>query len=80
MCEQDWALEYLNRGFDREGYQIAMHCVAANVSRDLEAEYWVRNRRVLPHARRLEHIRVKAAIDWSEFEPGDLFWVAYLYQ
>jgi hypothetical protein len=33
-CEHDWTLEYLNRGFDQEGCQIAIHYVAANVSWD----------------------------------------------
>ena len=79
-CEHDWTLEYLNRGFDQDGCRIAIHCVAANVSWVSEAEYWVRNRRVLPHARRFKHIRLKAAIDWSGIEPGDLHQFAYLYQ
>ena len=46
-CEHDWTLEYLNDKFDQERCRIAIHCVAANVSDESEAEYWVRNRRVL---------------------------------
>ena len=50
----------------------------ANVSWDLEAEYWVRNWRLLPHARRFKHGRLKEAIEWSRIEPEDLDQFAYL--
>ena len=40
----------------------------------------MRNRRVLPHARRFKHDRMKLAIDWSGIDPGDLYQFAYLYQ
>ena len=79
-CEHDWTLEYLNAEFDQERYRIAIHCVTANVSRESEAEYWVRNRRVLPHARRFQHNRMKAAIDWSAIEPGDSHMLVDLYR
>ena len=79
-CEHDWTLEYLNAEFDQERCRIAIHCITANVSEESEAEYWVRNRRVLPHARRFQHDRVKAAIDWSAIEPGDSYILADLYQ
>ena len=79
MCEHDWTLEYLNHHFDQERCQIAIHCVAANVSAESKAEYWLRNRRVLLHMRRLEHVRIKAILDWSRIEPGNLHWFAYLY-
>ena len=79
-CEHDWTLEYLNHEFEEERYRIAIHCVAANVSEESEAEYWVRNRRVLPHTRRFKHIRIRAAMDWSQIEPEDLHMFAYLYQ
>ena len=78
-CVHDWTLEYLNYEFDQDRYRLAIHCVAVNVSWDDEAEYWVKNRRVLPHARRIQHIRIKAALDWSGIEVGDLFFIAYLY-
>jgi hypothetical protein len=79
-CEHDWTLEYLNAEIDQERCRIAIHCITANVSGESEAEYWVRNRRVLPHARRLQHDRMKAAIDWSAIEPRDLYMLADLYQ
>lgn len=78
-CEHDWTLEYLNAQFDQERYRIAIHCIAANVSGESEADYWVRNRRVLPHARRLKHDRMKAAIDWSGIKPRDLHVLTDLY-
>ena len=65
-CEHDWMLEYLNQEFDQERCRIAIHCVAVNVSDESEVEYWVGNRRVLPHAPRFKHARNKAAIDWSQ--------------
>ena len=79
-CEHDWTLEYLNNELDQKRCRIAIRCIAANVSGELEAEYWIRNRRVLPHARRFEHNRIKAAIDWSIIAPGDLHMLADLYQ
>jgi len=79
-CVHDWTLEYLNHEFDGETCGIAIHCVAASVSWITEAEYWVRNRRVLPHARRFEHVRLTAAIDWSGIDPRDLNLLAGLYQ
>ncbi|KAL9122459.1 MAG: hypothetical protein Q9187_000988 [Circinaria calcarea] len=79
-CEHDWTLEYLNNEFDQERCRIAIHCIAANVSGESEAEYWMRSRRVLPHARRFEHNRIKAAIDWSIIAPGELHMLADLYQ
>ena len=79
-CEHDWTLEYLNRGFDQEKCRIALHCVAANISWESEAEYWVKNRRLLLHARRFKHNRLKEAIEWSAIEPEDLHQFAGLYQ
>jgi hypothetical protein len=79
-CVHDWTLEYLNHKLDGDRCWIAIHCVAASVSWESEAEYWVRNRRMLPHARRLKDVRLKAAIDYCEIEPRDLFCLAGLYQ
>ncbi|KAI4086456.1 MAG: hypothetical protein L6R37_008417 [Teloschistes peruensis] len=79
-CEHDWTLEYLNHKIDQEKCRIAFRCVAANVSWESEAEYWVRNRRILPHARRLQHFRITAALGWAGIESDDLFWFAYLYK
>ena len=79
-CVHDWTLEYLNHKFDLEKCRIAIHCVATNVSDRSEAEYWVSNRRVLPHAHRVDHVRFKAAIDWDGIEPGDMFRFAALYR
>ena len=79
MCEHDWTLEHLNHQFDQERFRIAVHCVAANVKWKDKAEYWVTNRRMLPHARRFQHSRIKAAFDCSGIEPADFSYVAYLY-
>ncbi|KAL9101256.1 MAG: hypothetical protein Q9163_003470 [Psora crenata] len=79
-CEHDWTLEYLNGEFDEDRYRIAIHCIAATISWESEAEYWVRNRRLLPHAHRFNHVRLKNVIKWSRIEPGDLHQFAYLYR
>ena len=79
-CVHDWTLEYLNREFDREVCGIAIHCVAANVAWETEAEYWVKNRRVVAHVRRLEHGRLKESVDWSGVDAGDLRRLGMLYQ
>ena len=73
-------MEYLNREFDQEKCRIAIQCVAMNVSETSKTEYWVRNRRVLPHARKLQHFRIKVALEWAGIEPDDLFGFAYLYE
>ena len=78
-CEHDWTLEHLNQEFDQERCRIAIQCVAANVGWPSETEYWVKNRRVLPHARRFQHVRIKAAIDWSSIEPRGQACFAVLY-
>ena len=80
MCEHDWTLKYLNNEFDQKWGQITIHCIAVNVSEKSEAEYWIKNRWVLSHARQFEHNWIKAAIDWSIIAPGDLHMLAYLYQ
>ena len=38
-CIHDWTLEYLNRKPEQEKYTIAIHCVAASVSWETEADY-----------------------------------------
>ena len=79
-CEHDWTLEQLNREFDQKRCRIAIHCIAANVFWESEAEYWVKNRRLLLHAHRFTHVRLKEAIEWSTIEPEDLHQFAGLYQ
>ena len=85
MCEHDWTLEYLNHQFDQERFRIAVHCVAANVKWDHETEYWVNNRRVLPHARRFQNPRIKTVVDWSSIKPrgmsnfGELYSQNFMY-
>lgn len=79
-CVYDWTLEYLNREAEREKLQIAVHCVAANVSWETEADYWVKHRRMLPHARRFQLVRLQSLIGISQVEPADLFNLAALYK
>ena len=79
MCEHDWTLEYLNQQFDQERFRIAVYCVAANVKWRDKAEYWMTNRRVLPHARRFQNPRVKRVVDWNGIEPRELFDFGELY-
>jgi hypothetical protein len=40
----------------------------------------VKNRRVLPHARRFQQARLKLLCDWSMIEPDNLFYLAALYK
>ena len=78
-CQHDWMLEHLGHELDHERYRIAVQCVASNVSWRSESEYWAKNRRLLPHARRLQHARIKEAITCIYLEPEDLSDMAYLY-
>ena len=79
MCVHDWTLEYLNHQFDQERFRIAVHCVAANVKWYHQAEYWVTNRRILPHARRFQNPRIKPVVDWNGIETRGLGRFAELY-
>jgi tetratricopeptide (TPR) repeat protein len=79
-CVHDWTLEYLNHQVNQETCGIAIRCVAASVSWESEADYWVRNRRVLPHARRFQHVRLQAAINWGKLNSRDLSLLADLYR
>lgn len=78
-CVHDWTLDYLNHQLNAERCGIAIHCVAASVSWESEADYWVRNRLVLPHARRFRHVRFNGLIGCSQTEPEDLLSLAALY-
>jgi tetratricopeptide (TPR) repeat protein len=78
-CVHDWTLGYLNRNFNDELCVLAIHCIAQSVKDDMEANYWVVNRRLLQHAQRLKHTRISRWISWSSVRPGDLSCVAYLY-
>jgi hypothetical protein len=62
-CVHDWTLEHLNHEVDQERCAIAIRCVAASVSWESEADYWVKNRRVLPYGRQFQPDRLKSAID-----------------
>ena len=79
-CVHDWTLEYLNREPEQEKSKIAIHCVAASVIWKSEADYWVKNRRVLPHARRFQLVRLQPLIGGSQIEPADLSYLAALYE
>lgn len=79
-CVHDWTLEYLNEEFDVTRYQVAIQCVAVSVKYKSEAEYWVGNRRVLPHARRFKHVRLAAAINWNRIDPYNLRRLADIYE
>jgi tetratricopeptide (TPR) repeat protein len=79
-CVHDWTLEYLNREFDGDLCKLAIHCIAESVQWETEGEYWMRNRRVLQHLQRLEHGRLKALIDWSSIDAGDICRIADLYR
>jgi tetratricopeptide (TPR) repeat protein len=78
-CVHDWTLEYLDRNFNDELCVLAIHCIAQSVKDDMEANYWVVNRRLLQHAQRLKHTRISRWISWSSVRPRDLSCVAYLY-
>jgi tetratricopeptide (TPR) repeat protein len=78
-CVHDWTLSWLNRKFDEELWRSAVHCIARSVKRKNDAEYWVQNRRLIQHAHRLEHNRLKKSIDWTRVGLKDLSNIALLY-
>jgi tetratricopeptide (TPR) repeat protein len=78
-CVHDWVLNFLNRGLDIDLYRLAVRCVARNVMAESEAEFWAVNRRLLPHANRIEFNRLKALMYQSEVDAQDLHSIAYLY-
>ena len=77
-CVHDWTLECLNRDLDNDIYQMAVHCIAKSVKWETEEEYWVMNRRLFPHMRRLEHNRAKGWTNWSSADMMDLHSIGYL--
>jgi hypothetical protein len=76
-CVHDWTLKYLDREIDDGLSRLAMRCVARNVKWNTEAEYWVTNRRVIQHAHRLQHARLRALIGWSDEESGGFYRLGY---
>jgi hypothetical protein len=46
-CVHDWALSWLNCEFDEELWCLAVQCIARSAEQEGEAEYWVRNRRLV---------------------------------
>ncbi|KAH7118698.1 hypothetical protein B0J13DRAFT_196969 [Dactylonectria estremocensis] len=57
-CVHSWMIHVLNREFDEDMVQTAIHCVASHIPRQDQREFWVTQRRLLAHADRcLETIR-----------------------
>jgi tetratricopeptide (TPR) repeat protein len=77
-CVHDWALEYLNREVDGELYGLAVHCVAASMKLETEAEFWIMNRRLVQHVIRLENERIRRSVDWNTVKVRDIYCIAYL--
>lgn len=72
-------LNFLNRELDVDVYRLAVRCVARNVVFKNEAGFWAVNRRLLPHANRIEFNRLKALMYQSEVDAQDLHSIAYLF-
>jgi tetratricopeptide (TPR) repeat protein len=79
-CVHDWTMEYLNRNFDEDLWRFAVHCVAQSVKWYTEREYWVENRRLLPHAQRLEANRDRGQSGWEEVKARDMMMTAELFK
>ena len=79
-CVHDWTMEYLNRNFDEGLWQLAVHCVAQSVKWETEREYWVENRRLLPHAQRLKASRERRQSGWEEVKARDIIMIAELFR
>ena len=77
-CVHDWTIEFLNRRFEQKLYQLAVRCIGQSVEQETEAEYWVKNRRLLQHIERLEHDSIKDSINWNDTELTDLVSIANL--
>ena len=78
-CVHDWTMGFLNRIIDDKLCHLAIRCIGLSVKDNTEVEYWVRNRRLAQHVRRLEYSRIKASIDWGSIRMTDLYRIAYLY-
>ena len=77
-CVHDWTIEFLNRRFEQKLYRLAVRCIGQSVEQETEAEYWVKNRRLLQHIERLEHDSIKDSINWNDTELTDLVSIANL--
>lgn len=72
-CIHDWTLQNLNANIQPEYFWNALQCIATNVEREMEKNYWQNNQRLLPHALRMEHRRFQFlfAEDLSEDRQAD---------
>ncbi|ERF69365.1 hypothetical protein EPUS_08636 [Endocarpon pusillum Z07020] len=75
-CVHDWALGFLNRNLDFALHGVAMHCVGVEAM--LPGNY-IRNRRLLQHANRLQSGRLKIMMDSNMANMHDLIHIAILY-
>jgi tetratricopeptide (TPR) repeat protein len=77
-CVHDWTLEHLNHKIDGTLSCLAFHCIASNVMRENEGEFWLTNRHLEQHVSRLEYRRIRESIDWEIVAVEDIFSLAYL--
>ena len=81
-CVHDWTLNSLNQAVDAELYNLAFRCVLEPVNGDVSDELVaIQNRRLVPHAIRLNHGHFRSLIDeddWIEENHQNASLVAWL--
>lgn len=63
-CVHSWMVYVLNAGFSSEMAWAAIECVAAHVQRGDDSEFWLMQRRLLPHADRCLRL-MRDMEDWE---------------
>ncbi|KAI9875812.1 MAG: hypothetical protein M1830_007957 [Pleopsidium flavum] len=82
-CVHAWTRHVLNKEPDFSMARLALHCVAFTVQDDTVADYWVRQRRLIPHANRcLESVQDGLCLRsmGTEIDSNALFNLGMLYR
>ena len=57
---------------------LAIECVAQNVKKESEPEFWLLNGRLIHHALRIDYCQRRGDVDWEDIDTDSLYSIAYL--
>jgi tetratricopeptide (TPR) repeat protein len=77
-CVHSWTVFVLNKEWDKGLAKLALTCVASEVPHTNEKDWWLLQRRLLPHATRQNVFIVDGRVDtdgldWAFYNLGDLY-------
>jgi hypothetical protein len=77
-CVHDWVWGYLNGEFQMKLFCLAIECVAQNVKKESEPEFWLVNGRLIHHALRIDYCQRRGDVNWEDIDTDSLYNIAYL--